>query len=231
MSKELTLQEVRATAGSITQSGLFGFKNENQAYTLMLIAQSEGLHPMKAMQMYDIINGKPALKSSEVLARFQQSGGSIKWIETNDKIAKGEFAHPQGGSITIEWTFERAVKAGLTNKDNWIKFPNQMLRARVVTEAVRAIYPSCLNNMYSAEEVQDMPIPEKEEVIENAEIEETYNIEVDKKALVIKLKKYDFTNAMMKDFYDKFVNDNVEVLKELLEDDKKLIEKIEEFEK
>ena len=65
-------------------------------------------------------------------------------------------SHPQGGECEITWSLERATKAGLTGKDNWKKFPAQMLSARVVAEGVRAVFPACLNGLYIAEEVQDM---------------------------------------------------------------------------
>ena len=116
MSSIVPYNDMKIMANDVARSGMFGFKSVEQASTLMLIAQSEGIHPVRAMAMYDIINGKPALKSNEILARFQDSGGSVEWIETTDKIAKGKFTHPKGGSITIEWTMQRAVAADLANK-------------------------------------------------------------------------------------------------------------------
>ena len=42
----------------------------------------------------------------------------------------------------------------MTGKDNYKKFPRQMLRARVISEGVRAVYPGVLQGMYTPEEVQ-----------------------------------------------------------------------------
>ena len=75
MSKELTLAEVRTLATSTTRSGMFGLKNEEQAFVLMNIAQAEGIHPIQAVQKYSIINGMPSLKCHEIQSRFQKSGG------------------------------------------------------------------------------------------------------------------------------------------------------------
>jgi hypothetical protein len=47
----------------------------------------------------------------------------------------------------------RAKAAGLGSKDNWKSYPRQMLRARVISEGVRATFPAVLNGMYTPEEV------------------------------------------------------------------------------
>jgi hypothetical protein len=122
----------------------------------MLVAQAEGRNPFEAARDYHIIQGRPALKADSILARFQQAGGSIRWIELNDTRAVAEFNHPQGGKVTIDWDIERAKRAGLAGKDNWKNYPRQMLRARVISEGVRTIYPGVCVGTYTVEEVQDM---------------------------------------------------------------------------
>ena len=137
---------------------MFG-KTPEELLPLMLIAQAEGKHPAIAAQEYDIIQGKPAINSKSALARFQQAGGSIQWNERSDLRAAATFTHPQGGSLEIVWTIERAKQAQLTTKDNWKKYPAQMLASRVVAEGVRAVFPACLSGMYTTEEVQDFDAP------------------------------------------------------------------------
>jgi hypothetical protein len=131
-------------------------KKEPDAIALMLIAQAEGKHPAIALQEWDIIQGRPALKASAVLGRFQQMGGKIQWLKRSDTICSAKFSHAQGGEVEIEWTIERAQKAGLTSKDNWRKFPTQMLSARVSAEGVRCCFPACLNGFYIEDEVEEM---------------------------------------------------------------------------
>jgi hypothetical protein len=53
----------------------------------------------------------------------------------------------------------RAKAAGLGSKDNWKSYPRQMLRARVISEGVRATFPAVLNGMYTPEEVQEFDSP------------------------------------------------------------------------
>jgi len=132
-------------------------KKPDDMFALMLIAQAEGKHPAIAAQEYDIIQGRPAINSRSAQARFQLSGGKIEWKTRTDAEVSAAFNHPAGGSLTITWTIERAKKAGLTSKDNWQKYPAQMLSARVISEGVRAIFPSCLSGMYLPEEIEDLP--------------------------------------------------------------------------
>lgn len=160
MSGEIVAyKDLQSMAVAMTKSGMFG-KSQDQMVSLMLIAQAEGLHPAIAAMEYDIIQGRPALKAQAALARFQQSGGYIKWESRTDKEARATFSHPLGGSLTISWTMDKATKMGLAGRDNWKKQPEVMLAWRCVAEGVRAVYPACLNRMYLAEEVQDFdPLP------------------------------------------------------------------------
>jgi hypothetical protein len=153
----VTFSEMEGMASYIVRSKLFGAKDESQAMSLMLLAQAEGMHPMSAIQDFDIVQGRPARKTHSILARFQAAGGSVAWEEINSVRAVGTFSHKQGGSLRVEWTFEQAKKAGLTNKDNWKNYPQAMLRARAIAEGVRAVYPGAIGGMLTVEEAQDIP--------------------------------------------------------------------------
>ena len=149
-------QEMEKMAAVIANSGLFGVKNPVQALALMLVAASEGLHPATAARDYHVIQGRPALKADAMLAKFQAAGGKVEWHEYGQICCKATFSHPQGGKVTIEWTFEMAKAAGLTGKDVWKQYPRAMLRARVISEGIRTVYPAVLCGMYAPEEVRDM---------------------------------------------------------------------------
>ncbi|MBI1425812.1 MAG: hypothetical protein GC149_20495 [Gammaproteobacteria bacterium] len=151
----IPVQDVARMAEAVAKSGLFGMTKPEQAMSLMLIAQAEGTHPALAARDYHIIQGKPALKADAMLARFQQAGGKVEWTcMTDDKVA-GKFSHPQGGSVEIDWDMERAKAAELGGKGMWKKYPRQMLRARVISEGIRTVYPGVVIGVYTPEEVQD----------------------------------------------------------------------------
>ena len=158
MSTELIpVQDLTTMARAIASSGFGGCKTPEQALTLMLIAQAEGRHPGIIARDYHIINGRPALKADAMLARFQDAGGAMRWVELTDTRAEAVFSHPKGGEIAIDWDLDRAKKAGVfSTNPNWQKYPRNMLRARVVSEGVRTILPGVVCGAYTPEEVDDM---------------------------------------------------------------------------
>ena len=164
MANELTLTDMGDMAKAFAQSGFFGYKNSSEAFTLMCLAQANGLHPAKAAERYHIIQGRPAMKADAMLAAFQESGGKVRWVKRTEKECTLHLSHPQGGELDVTWSIDRATKAGLTGKSIWNQYPTQMLSARCVSEGVRALYPACLCGMYTPEEVADFytkPAPQQ----------------------------------------------------------------------
>jgi hypothetical protein len=161
MSQLITVDQIQTMANAVVKSQLFGMKTVEQATALMLIAQAEGYHPALAARDYHIIQGRPTLKAETMMARFQQQGGKVDWKTLSDEEVTATFSHPSGGSATITWTFEQARKAGLTGKDNWKNYPRAMLRARVVSEGIRTVFPGVVLGVYTPEEVQDIPTQPK----------------------------------------------------------------------
>ena len=226
--------DVEKMALATAKSGMFGLKSEHQALTLMMIAQAEGIHPIQAVQMYSIINGMPALKSTEVQARFQRAGGKVTWLETSTEKAICKL-QIDGQEFTNEFTIKDAARMGLAQKDNWVKMPKQMLMARCVTMGVRAIYPQCLNNMYSVDEVQDFDNSsyQEAEIIEPDKVEPakitntTY-----KSCLQKKLKEMQLGTKEIKQFAEMYkISEDENLLIELCNDDTKLEQLVSEFEK
>jgi len=156
MTNLVPYQDMERMAMAIAKSKLFGMKTPEEAIALMAIAQAEGMHPATAARDFHVIQGRPALKADAMLARFQAAGGKVRWVEYTDQRVCGEFSHPAGGTVEIDWDWKRAMAAGLTNKDNWKSYPRQMLRARVISEGVRTVFPGANSGLYTVEEVQDM---------------------------------------------------------------------------
>ena len=156
MNAIIPVSDMGVMAESIVASGFYGFKTKEQVMAVMLVAQAENKHPATVVQEYDIIQGRPALKSQAILARFQLAGGKVQWNENTRTKCSGTFTHEAGGTITVEWTIDMAKQAGLFRAGSgWEKYPEDMLRARVISRAVRSIYPACILGQYSVEEVMD----------------------------------------------------------------------------
>ena len=103
-SQSFALADIERMAEYVAKSNLFGIKDKNQAVALLLLAQSEGLHPMMAVRKYHIIQGKPAKSAETMLAEFKQAGGKVKWHELTDKKADATFISPDGDEVRITWT-------------------------------------------------------------------------------------------------------------------------------
>jgi len=195
----LGVQDVQSMAESIAKSGLFPDVNtKEKAFALMMLCQAEGLHPMQALKRYNIIQNRPAMKADAMLAEFNSRGGVVKWIQYTEKVVEAEFHHPNGSTIKVKWTLEMAAKIkqtgyangrkwekALTEKDNWKNYPRQMLKARVISEGLRAIMPEVCTGVYTPEEEQDFaePLPQSQKIkkqndlVMPQEIEEPQGVE------------------------------------------------------
>lgn len=169
MSNLVPLSDIQQMAEVAATSKMFGFKNQQEAMAIMLLCQAENLHPAVAMRDYHVIQGRPALKADAMLARFQQAGGQVNWKVYEDEQVTGVFSHPSGGTLEVTWTLAQAKSIGIANKDNWRNYPRAMLRARVLSEGIRSVYPGCVVGVYTPEEVQDFTPPKNMGVAERVD--------------------------------------------------------------
>lgn len=159
-----TFSEIERMAKSMANSGLFGAKTPDEALTVLMIAQAEGIHPMTAAMTYHIMDmgGRKSItmKSNIMAARFQAAGGTIEWEEgtPNEKRACATFRHPSSPKpVRIEWTFAMAEEIGLTKRNpNWKTYPRAQLRSRVESEGVRTCLPMVIMGKYTPEESYSM---------------------------------------------------------------------------
>lgn len=175
------VEAIQKMAQAVAASKLFGITNPDQAMSLMLIAQAEGLHPAIAARDYHIIQGRPALKADAMLARFQAAGGKVEWKKYTDEAVCAVISHPQGGSVEIEWNMAMAARAGLGKNPTWKQYPRQMLRARVISEGIRTVFPGVAVGVYTPEEVQDFEPPAQAMKTVEAEIIEPAKPKVETK--------------------------------------------------
>lgn len=177
------VSDLERMAKAFAASKLFGVTNPDQALALCLVAQAEGRHPATAAQDYSIIQGRPSKKADAMLRDFLSAGGKVEWHALTDEKADATFSHPAGGSARIDWTLERANKAGLGGNQMYKKYPRQMLRSRCVSEGVRTVCPGATSGMYVPEEVHDIvqderkPAAPAREPAQDAEFEDAPALE------------------------------------------------------
>ena len=64
-----TVPDVQVMAENVSKSGLFpGINTPQAAFTLMMLAQSEGLHPIQALRRFHIINGRATMRADAMQA-------------------------------------------------------------------------------------------------------------------------------------------------------------------
>ncbi len=159
MAQELvqySIPDIEKIAIAVASSNLFGIKTKEQAMALLLLAQAEGRHPVEAARDYNIIQGKPSKTAEAMLRDFLSQGGKVEWHELTNERADATFSHPSGGSVRLDWDMTRAKAAGIGSKDMWSKYPRPLLRARLISEGVRSVFPSATSGMYVPEEVNDL---------------------------------------------------------------------------
>ena len=155
----------------IWASGMFGCVKPEQGMVLAMQCLAEGKAPLELAKTYHIIEGKLTMRADAMLGRYLTTGGKVKWLVRSDTEVRAIWSK-DGNDIEIASTLEEfknngialSAKGGL--KDNWRKFPKQMLTARNVSEAVRLLAPQIISGIYTPEEVsdfssQDKPLPPK----------------------------------------------------------------------
>lgn len=146
-----------ANAGDLLPRALMGkprpnpnggiFPAEIEVGKILLLAETGselGIGPMAALQSIYIVDGKPSLSSSLLSALVRKAGHKLR-VSTSGSASDGtlkaraELTRSDDPDFTFvtEWTLERAQRAGLANKDNWKKYPEAMLKSRVMTEVIR----------------------------------------------------------------------------------------------
>lgn len=153
-----SFQTLERMATTVVKAGMFGgIKTVEQAMVILMIADAENIKPIQAVMDYDVIGGKPALKAYSMLARYQRAGGVVKWLEASDERVTGQFTHPLGGTVVVTWDTARVTLAGLMRNPLHKTNPQQLKRARCISEGVRATFPSCIpTGVYTPEEAQDI---------------------------------------------------------------------------
>jgi len=155
-----TLADIQTTAKVMAESGLFpAWNTPAKMMTLMLLCQSEGCDPVRAVNRYDNIQGRVCKRPQAMLEDFLNAGGKVKWETLSDKEATAVFTPPGGDPFRHSYTWEEAMRAGNVTKENYRKYPMEMLRSRLIGRALRTIWPAATNTMYTPEEVVGGGVP------------------------------------------------------------------------
>lgn len=110
---------------------------------------------MTAVTGIAVINGKPTASAQLIGGLVRRAGHKLR-VESSDTKAVAAIirADDPDFEFRVEWTMERARKAGLGDRGPWRTYPAAMLTARAITEVARMAAPEALFGIiYTPEEL------------------------------------------------------------------------------
>ncbi len=149
--------QLERAADALYKSGYFAdAKSQAQAIVKVMAGAELGLPPFASMAGIHIIQGKPALGANVIATLVKNDPRYDYQVEkaTDDECILIWF---EGGKRvgTSSFTLAEAKRAGLVGKDNWSKFPSDMLFARAITRGARRYAPGIFGGspVYTPEEL------------------------------------------------------------------------------
>ena len=172
MSNEITIYEgindpMKAVVelGQIfAESGMFGCEKLAQGQVLALACMAERKNPIELARVYHMINGKLSMRADAMYAEFRKIGGRVTWITNDETGAKARFAF-EDNDLELSFMFADAKRAGLLPAQKagsgWAKFPAEMMRARLISKAVRMLAPEVCAGYYTEDETAEFASPNR----------------------------------------------------------------------
>lgn len=116
-----------------------------------------GIPAIQALNSINVIKGKAAM-SADLMASLVRRAGHKLRITQNGMSVTAELvrADDPDFTFTVTWDQKKAQTAGLWGKGNWATYPDQMLRARAITEVCRqGASDALMGVIYTPEELHD----------------------------------------------------------------------------
>jgi 5'-3' exonuclease len=141
------------------KSGLYPkFKGPEQMIMIIMRGRELGIGATTALDIIDMIQGKPTMKAAGMLALVMQHRDVCEYIycsEIDDE--KSTWITKRVNIPTVisrTFTIKDAESMGLTGKDNWKKQQAVMLQWRACSQLIRQVYPDLINGLYAREEME-----------------------------------------------------------------------------
>jgi hypothetical protein len=116
---------------------------------VMFKAHELGISQTYALEKMSVIGGHVNMEAELMLALIYQSGccAAIDIKEGKDVCAVSMQRTMPKIKHTASFSITDATRAGLTSKENWQKYPRNMLRWRAISECAKIVFPDILGGM------------------------------------------------------------------------------------
>jgi hypothetical protein len=150
------MQILQTIARSASTSGLYtGVGNEQKILMILLAARELGIKPMMALNggLWNI-QGRIEISARLMNSMIRRAGHSIvvKEINTHRCVLEGKRADT-GDTFITQFTIEEAQRAGLTSRDVWRKYTEDMLYARAMSRLARRLFSDVIGTAYVEGEI------------------------------------------------------------------------------
>lgn len=156
LGKTLDFNSSMRVAKMFLESGYFQNEKSLAQVAVKIVAGAEfGLAPFAAMQSVNFITGRPVVAAATQGSQAKKKGYSWQVKEHNEKICILHFYRGAEYLGESSFSMDDAKKAGLAGKDNWMKWPRNMLFARAMSNGIKWFAPDTFGcAVYDPEELQ-----------------------------------------------------------------------------
>jgi len=166
---------------AINMASLLANNDQRKTHELIILHAAFGHHFDGELGMLSeqgsVIQGKPTLGADPMAGIVRRSGlcryiQVTSWDAQHCTLKTARTDEPEEVVHEFTFTIDMANQMGLTQRGHtWKKMPMQMLRSRVVTMALRAVFPDAVSGIYGADEIAEssnMSDHERERVVAQA---------------------------------------------------------------
>lgn len=158
MNDVLTIQamcKAAAASGLVKSKASNIAQKEADAFFISMYGFELGFPPMTALQLIYAVDGKPTLSAQGMVSLLRRHGFSVELPDPGSvkDSATVKVRRPGGEWRAYTYTLDMASKAGLTGKDNWRKYPAEMLIWRAAATGCRMEGGDATAGLYMIEEM------------------------------------------------------------------------------
>lgn len=144
-----SMDDVERAASAMSASGFFpDSKEASKAIVKVLAGRELGFGAFASMTGVAVIEGKPVIGANLLAAAVKQTGKyNYRVTKHDENECVIDFFENKEKVGTSTFTMKDAAAAGLNLKDNWKKYPRNMLFARAIANGQKWYAPDVFNGV------------------------------------------------------------------------------------